>query len=81
MLVLSRKKDQSIIIGNNIEIKVLKMGKNVVEIGINAPQNYSIFRKEVFDEIKKKNIEAIKSVNPDDLENITTIFKKIKKKD
>ncbi|MGE5343863.1 MAG: carbon storage regulator [Candidatus Omnitrophota bacterium] len=79
MLVLTRKKDQSIVIGNNIEIKILKMGKNSVEIGISAPNTYSIFRKEVFNEIKEKNVEAIKSVDID-ITSITTVFDQIKEK-
>ncbi len=74
MLVLTRKKNQSIIIGNNIEIKILKMGKNSVEIGISAPKSYSIFREEVFKEVKKKNVEAIKSVEISDLKNIQNLF-------
>ena len=78
MLVLTRKKNESIVIGNNIEIKILKMGKNSVELGISAPKAYSIFRKEVFDEIQKKNVEAIKSVEITDIQNIKELFKKIK---
>lgn len=78
MLVLTRKKNESIVIGNNIEIKILKMGKNTVELGISAPKAYSIFRKEVFKEIQKKNVEAIKSVELGDIENIKDIVKKIK---
>ncbi len=78
MLVLTRKKNQSIIIGNNIEIKILKMGKNAVEIGITAPKSYSIFREEVFKEIKKKNVEAIKSVETGDLANIKNLFDQMK---
>jgi carbon storage regulator len=81
MLVLTRKKNQSIIIGNNIEIKILKMGKNAVEIGINAPKSYSIFREEVFKEIQKKNVEAIKSVEMGDLENIKNLFAAMKDKE
>jgi len=78
MLVLTRKKNESIVIGNNIEIKILKMGKNSVELGISAPKAYSIFRKEVFDEIQKKNVEAIKSVEITDIQNIKELFNKIK---
>lgn len=80
MLVLTRKKNESIIIGNNIEIKVLKMGRNSVEIGISAPKSYSIFRKEVFDEIQEKNVKAIKSVEMGDLVNMKNLVEKIKKK-
>lgn len=78
MLVLTRKKNQSIVIGNNIEIKILKMGKNSVEVGITAPKSYSIFREEVFNEIKKKNVEAIRSVESGDLASIKNLFDKMK---
>ncbi|MCP4151732.1 MAG: carbon storage regulator CsrA [bacterium] len=78
MLVLTRKKNQSIIIGNNIEIKILKMGKNSVELGISAPKSYSIFREEVFKEIKKKNVEAIKSVEVTDLSNLKSLIEQMK---
>jgi len=79
MLVLTRKKNESIIIGNNIEIKILKMGRNSVELGISAPKSYSIFRKEVFEEIQKKNVEAIKSVEIGDIANIKNLADKMKK--
>lgn len=79
MLVLTRKKNQSIVIGNNIELKILKMGKNSVEIGISAPKSYSIFRKEVYEEIQKKNVEAIKSVENGDISNIKNVIDKLKK--
>ena len=78
MLVLTRKKNESIVIGNNIEIKILKMGKNSVEVGISAPKSFSIFRKEVFEEIQKKNVEAIHSVEVGDITNIKNLFDKIK---
>lgn len=79
MLVLTRKKNESIIIGNNIEIKILKMGKNSVEVGISAPSSYSIFREEVFKEIKRKNVEAIRSVESGDLNDLKNIFDRVKK--
>lgn len=84
MLVLTRKKNQSIVIGNNIEIKILKMGKNAVEIGISAPKSFSIFRKEVFDEIQKKNVEAIKSMESaemPDIQNIKLLLGQLEKKE
>ena len=50
------------------------MGKNSVEIGISAPKSYSIFREEVFTEIQKKNVEAIKSLEVGDISDITSVF-------
>lgn len=58
MLVLTRKKDQTIIINDNIEITVLEVQGEQVRIGINAPRNVSIFRKEVFLEIQEENKKA-----------------------
>ena len=54
------------------------MGKNSVEVGITAPKSYSIFREEVFNEIKKKNVEAIRSVESGDLASIKNLFDKMK---
>ncbi|HLP47990.1 MAG TPA: carbon storage regulator CsrA [Candidatus Kapabacteria bacterium] len=79
MLILTRKKDQSIVIGNNIEIKILKVNKNSVELGISAPKTYSIFREEVFREIQEKNVEAIQSVETGDLNDLKNIFDRVKK--
>ncbi len=70
MLVLTRKLNESIVIGNHIEIKVLKVGRNVVEIGISAPKEVSIFRQEVFVEIQRKNMEAIRSTAAGDLHQV-----------
>ncbi|HHV96235.1 MAG TPA: carbon storage regulator CsrA [Clostridiaceae bacterium] len=61
MLVLSRKKDQSIVIGDNIEITIIDIQGDQVRIGINAPKNVAIHRKEVFLEIQEENKRAARS--------------------
>lgn len=61
MLVLSRKEEQSIIIGDNVEIKILSIKGDTVKIGISAPPDLKIYRKEVFEEIQKANIKAVAS--------------------
>lgn len=58
MLVLTRKKDQSIVINQNIEITVLEVQGDQVRIGINAPRDISIHRKEVFLQIADENKKA-----------------------
>lgn len=58
MLVLTRKKDQTIIINDNIEISILEIQGDQVRLGINAPRNISIHRKEVFLEIQQENKKA-----------------------
>ncbi len=61
MLVLARKLNQSIIINNDIEIMILDTQGDQVKLGIKAPRNVKVYRKEIFDEIQKENIEASKS--------------------
>ena len=58
MLVLSRKKDQAIMIGDNIELTIIDVQGDQVRIGINAPKNVSIYRKELFLEIQEENKKA-----------------------
>lgn len=58
MLVLSRKEDESIIINDNIEIKVIGIKQDQVKIGIVAPRDVKIFRKEIYEQIQRENIAA-----------------------
>lgn len=58
MLVLKRKNQEAIQIGNDIEIKVLGIEGEQVKIGIIAPENVEIHRKEVFTAIQQQNSEA-----------------------
>lgn len=58
MLVLSRREDESIIINDDIEIKIIGVKQDQVKIGIIAPKNVKIFRKEIYDEIQSANIAA-----------------------
>ncbi len=54
MLVLSRRKDESIMIGEDIEIKILDVRGNTVRLGIVAPRVISVHRKEVFEVIQQQ---------------------------
>jgi len=60
MLVLTRKKDESIIINDNIEITIVESSGGQVRIGIDAPKEIEIHRKEVYQEIENSNKEAAK---------------------
>lgn len=64
MLVLTRKINESIMIGDNIEIMVLDVRENQVKIGIRAPRDVSIHRQEVYEEIKAENMRAQTSEPP-----------------
>ncbi len=54
MLILSRKLNESIIIGDDIEISIVDIKGDQVKIGINAPKNVKVFRKEVYDAIQEE---------------------------
>jgi len=58
MLALTRKKGESLVINNNIEITVLEIRGDQIKIGIQAPKNVPIYRKEVYLQIQKENEEA-----------------------
>lgn len=59
MLVLTRKKGQALMIGNDIELSIIDIQGDQVRIGINAPKSVTIHRKEVYEEIRKENLSAV----------------------
>jgi len=77
MLVLSRKKNESIIINGNIEIKIIESDDGKVRIGIEAPKDIEIHRKEVFDMIAAENKAATNvNLNLDHLKGKTIVQSK-----
>jgi carbon storage regulator len=58
MLVLTRKSNQSIMIGDDIEVSVLSVVGEKVRIGIQAPQNIPVFRTEIYVEIQRQHDDA-----------------------
>lgn len=67
MLILTRKSDESIIIGNNIQVKVLKIQGNQVHIGIDAPREVSVYRQEIYEQIRKENVNAVQNTTNVDI--------------
>jgi carbon storage regulator len=57
MLVLSRKKDEKIIIGDNITVMVIEIRGDKVRLGIEAPKEITVHRQEVYDAIKREQVE------------------------
>lgn len=70
MLALSRKKDESIIINGNVEITIIEIKGDQIKLGINAPKNVPIYRKEVFEQIQEANKEAANSVDAEGLKKL-----------
>ena len=62
MLALTRKRGESIIVGDNIEVVVLSIAGEQVRLGIIAPKSISVHRKEIFEQIKNENKEAMGSI-------------------
>lgn len=58
MLALSRKKNEAIVINNNIEITILEVKGDQVKIGVSAPKDVPVYRKEVYVQIQEANKEA-----------------------
>ena len=59
MLALTRKKGEALVINNNIEITVLEIRGDQIKLGITAPKDVPVYRKEVYLQIQKENQEAI----------------------
>ena len=67
MLVLKRKAGESIIVNENIEIKIIEIEEGRIKIGIEAPKDVSILRKEVLDEAHMENKQSSENKNIDKL--------------
>ena len=70
MLALSRKRGEALVINNNIEITVLDVKGDQIKIGINAPKEIPVYRKEVYEQIQQSNREAMTKQTPEALNNL-----------
>lgn len=64
MLVLTRRLDESIMIGEEIEVKVLKIAGTQVHLGIIAPRQVTLHRKEIYERVVAENRRALQAVDP-----------------
>jgi len=74
MLILRRKLNESIIIGDSIEIKITEISHDSVKLGITAPKNISVYREELYRKIKRMNESSMKMNT--DVENLDDFFEK-----
>ena len=79
MLVLSRQKDETIIIGDDIEVTVIDIRGEKVRLGVSAPKEISVHRKEVYDAIRRENREAAQ-IQPQDIPGLAKVKPGEKKK-
>ena len=79
MLILTRKLDESIMIGNDIEVKVVKVSGSQVHLGIVAPKNVAVYRHELFEQVMNENKNAVQNANSniESLGNSLAKFKNI----
>ena len=70
MLALTRKKGESLVVNNNIEITVLEIRGDQIKIGISAPKNVPVYRKEVYLQIQKENEASLKADGLEALKNL-----------
>lgn len=74
MLVLSRQRDETIMIGDDIEITIVDIRGDKVRLGITAPSEIPVHRKEVYDAIRRENVAAAK-LDPDSIQDATEVDK------
>jgi carbon storage regulator len=80
MLILARRLNESIMIGDDIEIVVIDIKGDQVKLGIKAPKKITVHRKEIYQEIKQENIAAgMSDFDPNTLRDLSDLFKKDKK--
>ena len=65
MLALSRKKNEALVINNNVEITILEVKGDQVKVGIEAPREIPVYRKEVYEQIQQANKEAMADQTPE----------------
>lgn len=70
MLALTRKKGESLVVNNNIEITVLEIRGDQIKIVISAPKNVPVYRKEVYLQIQKENEASLKADGLEALKNL-----------
>lgn len=70
MLALSRKKNEAVIINNNVEVTILEVKGDQVKIGIAAPREVPIYRKEVYLQIQEANRDAVNVEGVENLKNL-----------
>ena len=71
MLVVSRKRNEAIVIGDGVEVRILRAGRDAVRLGITAPPHIPVYRREIYDQIRAANATAAgTAATPDVVERL-----------
>ena len=70
MLALTRKKGEALVINNNVEITILEIRGDQIKIGVNAPKEVPVYRKEVYLQIQKENRASVAADKMAELKNL-----------
>jgi len=81
MLILARKKNQSVRIGDSIIITVVDVQGDQIRLGINAPQDVKILRQELYDAVKDSNKQAAKAAHQVDVSAVLNQIKQLKEEE
>jgi len=76
MLVITRRAGQTFLLGTDIEIKILEIHGENIKLGISAPRHISILRKELKEEARKANVEAVSSITDITLKDLNDVLNK-----
>ena len=76
MLILARKLNESIMIGDDVEIVVVEIKGDQVKLGIRAPRNVAVHRTEIYKEIRDQNTRAAETPAPESLDSLASLIKK-----
>ncbi|OYW02196.1 MAG: carbon storage regulator [Acidobacteria bacterium 37-65-4] len=74
MLVFTRKLDEAIVIGDGVEVRVLRVGKDSVRIGVSAAPHVPVHRREIYDQIKAANVSAVA-----DADSVDAVIQRLRK--
>jgi len=78
MLVITRKLDEAIVIGDGIEIRVLRVGQDGVRLGVTAPRDIAVHRREVYNAICDANASAAEASTPASLDDLIARFRSLR---
>jgi len=80
VLILARKLNESIMIGDDVEIVLVEIKGDQVKLGIRAPRNVAVHRTEIYKEIRDQNTRAAETPAPESLDSLASLLKKKPKK-